>query len=223
MNHPRYVKPAQPAAPNSGNSAKAGKSELILPSANVSFTDCANVVFPNLAKTGKYFVRDRTVVELVSSVSGYRLVELEAAAFRSRLEHYFEIKKWVVVRGKLALTPTQCSADTALALLKTEAAITTLPTIRIVIQSPVFREVNGEIQVLGKGFHNVEGGIFVLQNRKIEDIPVSEAKDSLLELLKDFDFVSRVRSQPRRSKFHLASPALRRAYRQGFSVRHRRG
>jgi hypothetical protein len=197
VNHPRYVKPAQPAAPNlsqnnSGSSAninKAGKRELILPSGNVGFTDCANIVFPHLAKTGKYFLRDRTVVELVSSASGHRLVELEVAAFRSRLEHYFEIKKWVVVRGKLALTPAQCSADTALALLKTEAAITTLPTIRIVIQSPVFREVNGQIQVLGKGFHNVEGGIFVLQNRKIEDIPVSKAKDSLLELLKDFNFV----------------------------------
>jgi hypothetical protein len=189
------------------NGNEEEKPTLILPGGNVRIIDCATSAFPHLAKARKYFVRDRTIVELVNSSNGHKLIELEVAAFRSRLEQYFDLYKWVAVREERALKRALCSADTALALLKTKEAIETLPTIRIVIQSPIFKEVDGEIHVLGKGFHAVDGGIFVLQNRNIKEIPVTDAVKGLSDLLNDFNFVSE--SDRSRAAASFISPALR--------------
>ena len=105
---------------------------LILPSDEVSFERCANACFPRLAKTRKFFVRGRTVVELVRSDSRNVLEEVESAAFRSRLEKYFSLVRWrKLPDGKVALKASRCSTDSALALLKTEAALQHLPNIRI--------------------------------------------------------------------------------------------
>jgi hypothetical protein len=189
------------------NGSQNKKPALILPGGKVGFNDCAEIVFPLLARAKKYFTRDRTIVELVNGSNGHKLIELEVAAFRSRLEQYFIVEKWIVVHNKPTLKRAQCSADSALALLKTEAAIKSLPTIRIVVQSPIFKEVDGQIHVLGKGFHAVDGGIFVLQNRDIDEIPISEAVESLLDLLHDFNFVSD--SDRSRAVASFISPALR--------------
>jgi len=153
-------------------------------------------------------MRGRTVVELGRSGGQYILEEVEPAAFRSRLEKYFRLmRERKLSDGGVALKPSRCSTDNALALLKTEAASDYLPDISIVTNSPIFTEQGGELKVLAKGYHNVLGGIYILKNRDIRELPLEEATQVLRELLSDFSFVSE--SDEARALASLISPALR--------------
>jgi hypothetical protein len=198
--------------PGAGNHQHAGQNgelpKLILPSDEVSFEQCANECFSKLAKTRKFFIRGRTVVELVRSDSRNILEEVESAAFRSRLEKHFTLMKYrKLPDGSSALKASRCSSDSALALLKTEAALRELPQIRITTNSPIFTESGGELRILQRGYHDVQGGIYVLRNRDIRELPLEEARRSLLGLLEDFNFISE--SDRSRAAASLISPALR--------------
>jgi len=199
----------QPGAGNHQYATQNGElPNLILPSDEVSFEQCANECFSKLAQTRRFFIRGRTVVELVRSDSRNILEEVEAAAFRSRLEKYFTLMKHrKLPDGSSALKQSRCSTDSALALLKTEAAIRELPQIRIITNSPIFTESAGELIILQRGYHDVQGGIYVLKNRDICELPLDEARRALLGLLDDFNFIS----EPDRSRAaaSLISPALR--------------
>ena len=181
---------------------------LRLPSDGVSFEECAIKCFPVLARSHRFFKRGRTLVELAKSDSQYTLEEIEPAAFRSRLEKYFSLfKERRLPEGNLAFKPSRCSTDSALALLKTEAAFHHFPAISILVNSPIFLELQGELQLLGKGYHEILGGIYVTKDRAINELPLEQAKQSLLELLTDFNFVSD--SDRSRALAGLISPALR--------------
>jgi hypothetical protein len=162
---------------------RAELPQLILPSDEVSFEECANNCFAILGKTHKFFIRGRTVVELVSSDLRNVLEEVEPAALRSRLEKYFTLMRYRKLQdGSSALKHSRCSTDSALALLKTEAAIEHLPGIRIVTNSPIFIESDEGLMILRTGYHNVEGGIYVLRNRHICELSINEASRALLAL-----------------------------------------
>jgi Bifunctional DNA primase/polymerase, N-terminal len=164
---------------------------LILPSATVEFQECARNCFPALAKTDKYFVRGHSVVELVhTKEAGVTMTELTATALTCRLEEHFTLFKWIVGRdGDLVLKPSRCSIDSATRLLCTTSAMA-LPPLELIVNFPVFTERDGQLEILQKGYHNVFGGIYVLRNREITEIPIHEAVEHLLRLFDDYDFVS---------------------------------
>lgn len=82
-----------------------------------------------------------------------------------------------------------------------------LPPIKILTSAPVFIDKQGELKVLKKGYHNVCGGIYVLKNRDIREVSQEQAKNDLLGLLDDFNFVSA--ADKSRAIASLLSPALR--------------
>ncbi len=198
--------PAEGAAGQNGQ-----KPQLILPCPKFEITECAKQCFTVLAKTHRYFTRDRTVFEVVRDEEndGLRLVELEPAAFRSHLEHHFRL---VTLRtpsggGQTFLIENRCSLDNAIALLKSDEAFELLPRIKIVTSAAVFVEVDGKIEVLNEGYHNVKGGILVTRKREITDVDLKVATGALIELLHDFEFVSPADGS--RALTGLISPALR--------------
>jgi hypothetical protein len=114
-----------------------------------------------------------------------------------------------VHNGERVLKQKLCSLDNAKALLATEAASKHLPIIQAVVNSPVFAEdETGQLVVLNQGYHNRNGGIYVLRKREIEtDIQIEEAVKSILEIVGDFSFLRE--SDKSRCVAGIISPAVR--------------
>ena len=187
---------------------KAGLPQLVLPSSGEPFVESAEKAFELLAETRRFFVRVRLVVELAEDKAGNEtLVPLKPAAFRSRLEEYFSLFAWRKYKDKLALVPTLCSKDTAEGILETSAALTLLPGIRLLANSPIITETNGKLEILERGYHAVHEGIFVLRKGNVPDIPLEQAVKSLLELVQDFDFMTA--GDKSRALAAFIAPALR--------------
>ena len=187
---------------------KAGLPQLVLPSSGTPFVECAEKAFALLAQTRRFFTRGRLVVELVQDKAGNEtLVALKPVAFRSRLEEYFSLSAWRKHKEKLALLPALCSKDTAEGILETTAAFSLLPGIRLLANCPIITERSGKLEILGRGYHDVHGGIFVLRKGTVPEIPLREAVQSLLELALDFDFVTA--GDKSRALAAFVAPALR--------------
>jgi Domain of unknown function (DUF3854) len=186
---------------------KESRSQLILPGHHVEFQECGRNCFPALAKTERYFVRDRIVFELIKDSLGARLSQLKPEAFRSQLEEYFRLCSWVNVSGKLRLLDGRCSVADATALLKCDPAWEFLPPIQLVTASPVFAAANGELKILGKGYHPVLGGIYISRDYKIIDVTLQDAVIAIKSLAKDFLFVAA--ADKSRFLAGLIAPALR--------------
>jgi hypothetical protein len=190
------------------------KPELILPSGPVTFTNVAHQVFPVLAKRQRYFVRERLLVEVAynKSMKDRQLHDcfqlLEPDAFRSRIEEDFTCFVWREERGQYILKPSRCTADGARTLLKTDAALEHLPAISFLSAQPVLTAIDGNLAILGKGYHEAHGGIYVTHGDQQIVMPeLGSAQTLLWEVLKDYDFVSE--SDKSRAIASLLSPALR--------------
>jgi hypothetical protein len=185
---------------------------LVLPSAEVPYIECAAACFPLLAQTQKFFIRNRSVVQLVTTPDGKTLVELDPEEFKSYLEKRFNLAKWVTHNGQPALKPSRCSLESAKTLLVTEEARELLPPIRTITNAPIFVEGTNPlgwpcVNVQDKGYYNIRGGILVLRDHKFRDVGLDESVSSLLGLLQDWDFVDG--SDKSRALASLLSPALR--------------
>lgn len=186
-----------------------GKPELILPSDNQSLIECGRQCFEHLATTGKSFLQGSLLVELKEKEGGQQLVEITAEAFRSRLEEHFELRARVRGRdNRMQLVQKLCSVDSAKALLKTSEVERSIPPIQRVVESPVFLEDKGSLVVLSQGYHRINGGTYVVSNRKIiQTMEIESAVASLLGLVKDFSFASP--GDKSRCVAGFISPALR--------------
>jgi hypothetical protein len=185
-----------------------------LPSGEVTFTEVAGKVFLVLAARLRYFVRDRLLVEVAykKPMKDERLHDvfqlLEPDAFRSRLEKDFTCYVWREQRGKSVLKPGRLTNDAAKVLLKADEAFEHLPAISFLSAQPVYTTVGDKLEILYKGYHDVHGGIYVSHGEKPIHLPeLSPARELILKILKDFDFVSE--SDKSRAVASLISPALR--------------
>jgi bifunctional DNA primase/polymerase-like protein len=192
---------------------KLNKTPLILPCGPVPFSECAAKLFPILAKRHRFFVRDRTIVEIaynkpMKDKQFHDVFQLlEPDAFRSRIEQDFRLQIRRKERGKTVLKPGRCTADSAKTLLKTDEAIEHLPPITSLSAQPVLTEIDGTLQILGRGYHEVHGGIYVTHGES-EIIPpdLVTALSLILDLIKDFDFVTE--NDKSRCVASILSPAL---------------
>jgi hypothetical protein len=184
------------------------KPQLILPGGEVPIIESATLLFKQLTKTHRYFARGRLVVEVVRNKEGNEVLSpLRAIAFRSRIEKDFRLLTWRSLRGERVLKPAHCPKDIAEAFLESDPAIDYLPGIALLVSSPILAERNGELAVLNKGYHDVNGGIYVEKRIDITELQLKEAVESILGLLADFDFTTG--SDKARAIASFISPALR--------------
>jgi hypothetical protein len=189
-------------------SENSKKSQLILPSGDVSIIEGATLLFEQLAKTHRYFARGRLVVEVVCNKEGNEVLSpLRGNAFRSRMEKDFKLQVWRSLRGEQVLKSAHCPKDIAEAFLESDPAIDCLPGIALLVSSPILAERDGELVALNKGYHDVNGGIYVEKRVDIVEVQLKEATESLLGLLADFDFTTG--SDKSRAIASFISPALR--------------
>ena len=196
--------------------SKTRKIDVVLPSGPVSFTDTAKKIFPVLANRRRYFVRDRLLVEIAYKklMKDRQLHDvfqlLEPDAFRIRIEDDFTCWACREDHGKYIRKPSRCTNDAARVLLKSDAAFQHLPTIRFLSAQPVYTSVQGNLEVLYRGYHDVHGGIYVSHGDKEHPIIFPELQAAIaliLDVVKDYDFLSP--SDKSRAIASLISPALR--------------
>ena len=174
------------------NAIEASENVIVLPSGNVTITDCAEKLFGLIASSQTMFLRGDALVELRLEDQGrMSLAVLKATAFRSRIEKYGSVMAWRKgANNELVLKPVQCSEDTAKALMASEAAQRMIPRISLIVDCPIMVEANGGVMVLRQGFHPAHSGILVTRDAVVPEIDPNLAAQHLRCLVEEFDFQS---------------------------------
>jgi hypothetical protein len=163
---------------------------FILPNDHQTISESARNIFTTIAGTHTLFIRSGSIVELIKNGSGSALELIKPESFRSRLERYghnlFAFK--IDDDGGKVLKPKRCSEDNAKALLATIEARTLLPKICTVAAAPVIVPDGDGIKILGKGFHNQNGGTLVTGGEMPTEMAAEEAAKLLLASLDEFRF-----------------------------------
>lgn len=172
--------------------SRAALSGLVLPGGSVSISESAKEIFRRIAPSHKLFLRGGAVVELAEVDGAPSLELLKPDSFRSRVEKFGNVFAWRAgARGGAVLQPTTVPKDTAVALLASSEAREILPPIASVLNCPVLVETApGEVTVLGKGYHQNQGGLLIVGGATPPQVPFDEAVKSLLWIIEEFDFQS---------------------------------
>jgi hypothetical protein len=192
------------------------RKDLVLPIGVIEYQDTAITLFPILAKRARYFVHGGLIGELSPGVLlrdkqlHVGLQPLDPDALRSRIEEDFQVKCWrkdSKDKTKSVLLPTRCPRDTAAVLLKSDYAFKLLPPLHTLSACPVLAGEVGKAEILGPGYHALNGGIYVQGGEVTLPGSVQEAGTLITELLRDFEFITA--GDKSRAIAHLLSPALR--------------
>jgi hypothetical protein len=177
--------------PNQKGTSKTPKPRLLLPSATHQITWSAQAIFRILATMRCMFVHAGVVVELAfTGEDRAELREVTAAMAQSRFEYAGELwQDGKDNKGKPVSRPSRCSEAQAKSLLSTREATEILPPIRIVSPSPILvLGADGKPRILDRGYHSELGGVFVVNGKVKQEMPLEEAVDGLLGLIREYKF-----------------------------------
>jgi hypothetical protein len=183
------------------------RPDLILPGHKTEINECGRNCFAVLAKTNLFFMRDRTVFELVTDKDDTKLAHMDPVAFCSRLEDHFVLWEMVSLNRRIEMVKRRCSIEDAKKLLKCTPAHELLLPIQLVTAAPVFIEQDSTVKILPRGYHATQGGIYVTRDYAIKEMHLTEAAEMIKSLSNDYRFVS----ESDRSRFTAGflAPALR--------------
>jgi hypothetical protein len=207
---PPKTLPLNPLSSSTSESEGEGDRETFyLPSGSYPIAKAAKRIFQALALRLTIFIYCGMVVELCLKRRGeLELSAVTPSAFRSRVEVLGELLRHAVDnKGKSIRRPSRCSEDAAKALLATIEAQIYLPPIASVLNAPVIRAAgNRQCKVMERGYYPEFGGILITKGDCPAVVPLSEAIDSILWLLRDFKCVTP--SDRSRAVAMLLTPAL---------------
>lgn len=192
-----------PAGPTSADQ-KPARPTVVLPGKGVEISETAAELGKLLGATGKWFRRGMAVLTLSADDEGQPVLrQCRPATLPSAFEAVSELR---VIRegedGPVAV-PTVCSEQTAKLIIHADSFLSFLPPIRILAQSPVLVESNGElVEVIG--YHR-ESGVLAFGSQT-ENVPLPEAVSLLKSLVRDFKFSTP--SDESRAIASLITPAL---------------
>lgn len=160
---------------------------IVLPSHDVSITDCAEKLFPLMAGSESLFTRNGTVTEVVSLKGEMNLQKVSSHSFRSRIEEHGNCMSWRKGdKGGMVLKPTTPSDDIAKALLGARA-VQHLPPINAVVNAPLLLSDGSGCRIVERGYDR-HSGMMVASGGVLASIPLAKAIESLQELVAEFDF-----------------------------------
>jgi hypothetical protein len=190
------------------DSTKKELPHLVLPSNDVTISECGEKLFGLIAPTRRLFVRGGAVMTLTTRDDGLLALEiLRPAAARSCFEKHARLFAWRVGgKGEQVLKPVVCPQEMAEALLQSEEAGRLLPRVQGLINCPVLREVDGHLEVAGPGYDELTR-LLITGGSLPPVVKLDEAVKQLLALLAEFDFQSE--GDRARAVASLTTPALR--------------
>lgn len=175
---------------NAANDTPPAPHEIVvLPSGHVTISACALKLFNLIASTRRLFTRGGAVVQLVRRKRELPALEvLRPAAARSCFEKFAKLMAWRAGKdGEAVLKPTNCPVQMAEALLATAEAQALLPCITGLINAPIIRENEGNLEVAGPGYDPVTG-LYITGGVRPPEVQLDVAISSLAGLLDEFDF-----------------------------------
>ena len=124
---------------------------VILPSGDVTISQCAAQIFSLVAPTRSMFIRGGAVAIINRNDRDECLLEpLRPSAARSRFEKHGRLFAWRIgYRGKEVLRPSVCPEETAKAIIESKEARVLLPKIGGLINCPFLKAINGKLSVSG--------------------------------------------------------------------------
>lgn len=166
----------------------APENLIVLPSGDVTISECAGKLFQRIAASKTMFLRCNTIVELCQHDHGkLRLSPIKPSAFRSRIERFGKVVAWRSGKnGTPELKSSISSESIANALMGSTEAQRLLPRISMLVDCAVAVERAGRIEVLGEGYHSDQSGIFVTAGTALPLMDPMTAAGWLLNLLGEF-------------------------------------
>ena len=165
--------------------------DIILPSAGYNISESSRNLFQQIGRAESIFSRGGRVMEVLPQDDGtLGLGVLRPEQFRSRIERYGTVKSWKNggPTGQPVLVPALCSKETAEAFLASMEASEHLPKIIGLTSCPIAVEIDGQLRILAKGYHQHRGGILVTGGQPPPTVALPEAVCAIKELVQDFDF-----------------------------------
>ena len=162
---------------------------VILPSGDVTISQCAAQIFSLVAPTRSMFIRGGAVTIINRNDRDECLLEpLRPSAARSRFEKHGRLFAWRIgYRGKEVLRPSVCPEETAKAIIESKEARDLLPKIGGLINCPFLKAINGKLSVSGVGYDE-DTGVLVTAGKEPAVVPLTEAVAALTKLILEFDF-----------------------------------
>jgi len=181
---------------------------VVLPSGEVTITDCATKLINLIAPTKRLFVRGGAVMFLAQRDDGLLALEiLRADAARSLFEKFARFFSWRSgANREPVLKPTTLSHDMAEALLWSQEAAEMLPRVSGLINCPLLHEVDGKLVVAGKGY-DAATKLLITDGGEIPEVELEEGVSQLLALFDEFDF--QTPGDRARALASLITPALK--------------
>jgi hypothetical protein len=182
-----------------------------VPAGDIGYDLAARHIFAVIGPTKRLFIRGTSVHEVETDDAGNReLRPVQAKRMISVIETFGakvmrrEMREDGTPRWRAATFPAQ-SAD---AIMESDAAREILPAIRQLVSAPVIApDGKGGTVVLVPGHHPHAGGTFVTGGKLPPIVPLDEARETLLATLADFDFPEG--GDASRALASIISPALK--------------
>jgi hypothetical protein len=182
-----------------------------VPAGDIGYDLAARHIFSVIGPTKRLFIRGTSVHEVETDDSGNReLRTVQAKRMISVIETFGakvmrrEMREDGNPRWRAATFPAQ-SAD---AIMESDAAREMLPAIRQLVSAPVIApDGKGGSVTLEPGHHVHAGGTFITGGKLPPIVPLDEAREMLLVALDDFDFPEG--GDASRALASLISPALK--------------
>jgi len=155
---------------------------------------CYEPFYQGCAQTGRFFYRDEAFSYVEEDPeAGLVLRVLEPGELTAEIETVFSLrKKFIDKEGVEQERPVNLELKEALLILKDSISARKYSRkLRLLSASPILIERDGEPVILPRGYHADVGGVYVTGELEIPETTVEEAKTLLLDLVRDYDFVSR--------------------------------
>jgi hypothetical protein len=181
---PTTTVPAPAETPND-SSASCGQRHLVeLPGERTSITDCARALFTHLASTNRFFRSGDKVLHLERRIDGYHLRPLTPVAALSAFDQHVTFVEILINAGRGL--PKIISEQMAKTLLASQEVIR-LPEIAAVVPSPMLVKA-GDRVVSAQNGYNAETKLFVGSTAVIPELPLDEAVNRILFILREYQF-----------------------------------
>jgi len=185
------------------------KPDWLVPSSLTALIESADHCFEGFAKTQRHFARNGILIIVIENEHGVQLKNVTPEMFSSEIERIFSVRILVTTQSGPQIKQSLCDPNKAKLLLNSrdELINNSLP-LRLLSASPVLVERNGACVLLSKGYHQDQGGLYVIRDLKIPTISLPDAVKILTRaLFADYDFVNP--SDLSRAVAQVLSPAMK--------------
>ncbi len=186
------------------------KNVFPVPAGGISYTESADRIFSAFARKQRVFMRGSCPHEVATSPDG---TDHLSPITPERLSNIVESYGHRVARrekgtgkneGMLVWRTTTFPQAASKVILHSDKARERLPAIASLSGCPIF---TADGQILARGYHPHNGGVFVTRGGGIETLGLEAAKKALVSLLEDFHFATP--SDKSRAIASMISPALK--------------